>query len=76
LGLFRSLQVSSGFFRFLWELSEESHPEVIQRSFPTPKIVLDLKKGISLQGITIIILTIFLPHTIKFQNPQFCGVSQ
>jgi hypothetical protein len=35
-----------------------------------------LKNGILLDGIAIIILTFFLPHTLKLQNPKFCGVSQ
>jgi hypothetical protein len=39
------------------------------------KMVLCKRKGISLDGITIIILLTFLPHTLKFQNPRFCGVS-
>jgi hypothetical protein len=39
-------------------------------------MVLGKRKGISLDGIAIIILLTFLPHTLKFQNPRFCGVSQ
>jgi hypothetical protein len=38
-------------------------------------MVLGKRNGISFDGIAIIILLTFLPHTLKFQNPRFCGVS-
>jgi hypothetical protein len=54
---------------------DRGHPGVIPRS-SLNEMVLGKRKGISLDGISTIILTIFLPHTLKFQNPKFCGVSQ
>jgi hypothetical protein len=57
--------------------------DVIPRSFQdhsreiiNKEMVLRLKNGILLDGIAITILTFFLPHTLKLQNPKFCGVSQ
>jgi len=57
--------------------------DVVPRSFQdhsreilNKEMVLGLKNGIFFDGIAIIIPTIFLPHTLKLQNPKFCGVSQ
>jgi hypothetical protein len=47
---------------------------VIPRS-SEKEMVLGKRNGISFDGIAIIILLTFLPHTLKFQNPKFCGVS-
>ena len=38
-------------------------------------MVLGKRNGISFDGIAIIFLPTFLPHTLKFQNPRFCGMS-
>jgi hypothetical protein len=39
-------------------------------------MVLGKRKGISLDGITIIILLTFLPDKLKFQIPKFCSVRE
>jgi hypothetical protein len=53
-GFFRFLRVSSGFFGFLPEFLK-SHPEVVLRVIYDVKMVLGRKKGISLDGIAILL---------------------